>query len=214
MAQLSTTAPLHRSLGSGGASHLDSPAVPGAHSMIIPVPATAASYSIALDSRFRHPGSSFLAAALEQSLEESQSHGGHLIASSRDWAGGSNRLGRGRLHYSAHMSPAERGQHLVARAKRTVTHPGAPGGVRGEGALQHQLSPGAIYGAAIYGACHMHCCAPGVFRHRHPGIACCRALLQGWHVVCALHAVQGGLPKAWTTTSALFCSVCTTLSLL
>ena len=129
------------------------PPVPGSHSLVIPPPAAAASYSIALDSRFLAPGASFLSAALEQSLVGSQAHGGHLIASASAAAGtaaggGAGRGGAGRLAYSGHMTAAERGAHLVARAKRSVPH---PAGLADAPLLQRQLSPGAMYGTAMYG---------------------------------------------------------------
>ncbi|GAB4818761.1 hypothetical protein N2152v2_005807 [Parachlorella kessleri] len=147
---------LHSSTGGGAVAGLSlhaMPAVPGANSMIIPAPASAASYSISLDSRFLHPGSSFLSAALEQSiLGSAGAHGGHLIASaSAAAAAGAPGASRGqgsRLHYSAHMSAAERGMHLVARAKRSAPH---PAGGLGDVVLQRQMTPGAMYGTAMYG---------------------------------------------------------------
>lgn len=142
-----SAAPLHSSAGAA-------PSVPGAYSMVIAAPASAASYSIALDTRHLHPGASFLAAALEQSLVGSVAHGGHLIASASaagaGGGGGPGGRGQGRLHYSAHMTAAERGMHLVARAKRSVLHPSAAAGL-GEAMMQRQLSPGHMYGTAMYG---------------------------------------------------------------
>lgn len=152
------TAQLHGSAGASGGGSATSlhtaPPVPGSHSMIIPAPASAASYSISLDTRFLHPGASFLSAALEQSLVGSAAHGGHLIASaSAAGSGGGASRGGGRLHYSAYMTPADRGAHLVARARRSMLHPaGAAAGGLGEPSSMHrQLSPGAIYGTGMYG---------------------------------------------------------------
>lgn len=97
---------------------------PGSRSMLL-LPPTASTYSLPVDPRFLHHGSSYLSAALEQSMMAQAGASGHLVSSSGA-AGQQAQRGAGtRLHASAHWGAADSGMQLVARARRSL--PQAPG---------------------------------------------------------------------------------------
>lgn len=95
----------------------------GSRSMLLPPP-TASTYSLLVDPRYLLHASSYLSAALEQSMVAQAGAGGHLIASTSS-AGHQRTSGSGssahtRLDTSAHLGPADSGQQLVARARRSL----------------------------------------------------------------------------------------------
>lgn len=98
---------------------------PGSRSMLLPPP-TASTYSLQVDPRFLHHGSSYLSAALEQSMMAQAGVSGHLVGSGGSTATQQAQRGAGgRLHASAHWGAADSGMQLVARARRSL--PQAPG---------------------------------------------------------------------------------------
>ncbi|KAL4452504.1 hypothetical protein ABPG75_008166 [Micractinium tetrahymenae] len=108
----------------GGSPAAAAAAAQGSRSVLLPPP-NASTYSLQVDPRFLHHGSSYLSAALEQSMMAQAGAGGHLVASTGS-AGPPGRRGRGcggRLHMSAHWGPADSGMQLVARARRTLPQP-------------------------------------------------------------------------------------------
>lgn len=115
--------------GSGGAAA--AAAAAGSRSMLLPPP-TASTYSLLVDPRYLHQGSSYLSAALEQSM--ALQAGAGLVG-----PGSAAQQPRGaRLHASATWGPADSGMQLVARARRT-----APQAARlAAPLLQQQQQPG------------------------------------------------------------------------
>lgn len=108
----------------------------GSRSMLLPPP-TASTYSLAVDPRFLHHGSSYLSAALEQSMMAQAGATGHLVSSGGSSAAQQAPRGAGaRLHASAHWGPADSGMQLVARARRSL--PQAPGLTRMPAPLMQQ----------------------------------------------------------------------------
>ena len=111
-------------VGGGGAAAAAGAGL-GSRSMLLPPP-TASTYSLQVDPRFLHHGSSYLSAALEQSVMAQAGVSGHLVGSGGSTAGQQAQRGAGaRLHASAHWGPADSGMQLVARARRSL--PQAPG---------------------------------------------------------------------------------------
>ncbi|KAI3438322.1 hypothetical protein D9Q98_000756 [Chlorella vulgaris] len=93
----------------------------GSRSMLLPPP-SASTYSLRVAPRFLLHSSSYLSAALEQSVMAGAAAGGHLVASSGgSGSGGGNTPGR--LSLSAQWGPADSGQQLVARARRSLPQP-------------------------------------------------------------------------------------------
>lgn len=100
-------------VGSGGSGGGTAPP-PGSRSLLLPPP-TASTYSLLVDPRYLHPGSSYLSAALEQSM--ALQAGAGLVGA----PGPAAQPPRGaRLHASACWGPADSGMQLVARARRTA----------------------------------------------------------------------------------------------
>lgn len=109
-------------VGGGGAAAAAAVAA-GSRSVLLPPP-NASTYSLQVDPRFLRHGSSYLSAALEQSLMAQAGAGGHLVASTGSAAQPGQRSGGGSgLHLSALRGPADSSMQLVARARRTLPQP-------------------------------------------------------------------------------------------
>lgn len=141
---LAAPAPVSRpGVGTGSSSVVMSGAAPAgtaggpaSRSILLPPP-TASTYSLQVDPRFLHHGSSYLSAALEQSMMAAAGVSGHLVSSGGSTAAQQAQRGGGaRLHTSAHWGPADSGMQLVARARRSL--PQAPGLTRMPAPLMQQ----------------------------------------------------------------------------
>ena len=141
---LAAPAPASRpGVGTGSSSVMMSGAAPAgtaggpaSRSVLLPPP-TASTYSVQVDPRFLHHGSSYLSAALEQSMMAAAGVSGHLVSSGGSTAAQQAQRGGGaRLHTSAHWGPADSGMQLVARARRSL--PQAPGLTRMPAPLMQQ----------------------------------------------------------------------------